>query len=354
MRENVFRKSSLAIRWGEAQKGEDRMKHDTSYQHWEGAHLGIWRRRAVIAANGLRSCLQVKWMRYLITLCWAGCLVQVTLLFCLGQLLIADSVVVQWLGNLNPQLQAIARALVGWLEQHPEISVRTTYNLLFYFFSANLLTFTLIAIALAMPHLITRDLSSNAIIVYSSKAIGRFDYLLGKVMTLYGLMTLTWLGPVCVAWFLGNLLSTNWHFFWHSRVALGHALVYALCSMTILSVLALGISAISVRAKATVSIWIAFWVLGNALVPIGLHTKPWLKFFSFSFDLEQISLAIFRLKNDFDLATTNIPFFGDMLRGLRRQANSVLQTPEPGAAIWGLAVMLALAALIVWRKVKPE
>ena len=330
------------------------MKHDTTYKHWDGAHLGIWSRRAVIATNGLKSCLQVKWMRRVITLCWAAGMMQVVILFLLGQLLIADSIVVQWVGNLSPQLQAIGRALVGWLEQHPEISVRTTYNLLFFFFSSNLLTLTLIAIALAMPHLITSDLSSNAIIVYSSKAVGRFDYLLGKFGTLFCLMTLTWLGPVCVAWLFGNFLSTNWHFFWHSRAALGHTLLYVLGSMTILSVLALGVSAISTRAKATVSLWVALWLLGNAFVPIAIKTKPWLKFFSLSFNLQQISLAVFKLKDDFQLATDNIPFFGEMLKGIRRQANSVMQTPEMGGAIWGLSIMLAVSVIIILRKVKPE
>ena len=58
--------------------------HDTHYKHWEGVHLGIWRRRAVIAANGLRSCLQVKFTRYLVTVCWVASLVQITLLFFLG------------------------------------------------------------------------------------------------------------------------------------------------------------------------------------------------------------------------------------------------------------------------------
>lgn len=328
--------------------------HDTHYKHWDGAHLGIWSRRAVIAGNGLKSCLQVKWMRYLVTLCWAACLAQVALLFFLGQLLIADSAVVQWLGNLNPQLQAIGRALTTWLEQNPQISVRTTYNLLFYAFTSNLTTFTLIAVALAIPHLITRDLSSNAIIVYSSKAVGRFDYLLGKFATVFGLLGLTWLGPVLVAWFLGNLLSTHWHFFWHSRVALGHALLVVLASMAILSVLALGVSAISSQAKATVSLWIGLWILGNALVPIAHQTKPWLKYFSLQFNLAQMSLAVFQLRNDFQLAEDNIPFFGELLRPMRRQQFAALQNPEIGGAILGLGILLVLSIFIISKRVKPE
>ena len=56
-------------------------------------------------------------------------------LFMVGQLLVADSVVVQWAGNLNPQLQMFVRLLTTWLEEHPEISVRTTQNILFHYYS---------------------------------------------------------------------------------------------------------------------------------------------------------------------------------------------------------------------------
>jgi ABC-2 type transport system permease protein len=328
--------------------------HDTQYKHWDGTHLGIWSRRAVIAGNGLKSCLQTKVMRYLVGVCWMASLVQITLLFFVGQLLVADSDVVRWIGHLDSRLQAVGRGLMGWLEQHPEISVRATYDLLFFFFSAYISTFSFVAIALAIPHLITRDLSSNAILVYSSKAVGRFDYLLGKFATVFGLMTLTWLGPVCLAWFFGNLLSTNWHFFWHSRAALGHALVYILSNMAIVSVVALGISAISTKAKVTVSLWVALWVLGNALVPIARQTKPWLKYFSIRFNLDQILLGVFQLQNDLKLAQDNIPFFGDMLRPLRRQNAWALQAPEWGGAIFGLTVLVGLSILVIAKKVKPE
>ena len=45
--------------------------HDVNYKHWEGTHLGVWSRRWAIAKNGLVACLQVRWMAYLVVLCWA-------------------------------------------------------------------------------------------------------------------------------------------------------------------------------------------------------------------------------------------------------------------------------------------
>src|SRR2546423_325900 len=97
--------------------------HDTGYQHWEGVHLGLWHRRLVIARNGLRACLQNKWLRHLVVVCLLGGLVMAAILFLVGQLLVADSIVVQWVGNFS-EIQTFARFLTTWLEQHPEISVR--------------------------------------------------------------------------------------------------------------------------------------------------------------------------------------------------------------------------------------
>jgi hypothetical protein len=276
----------------------------------------------------------------------------------IGQLLVKDSLIARLSDRLGGMPRALATFLVNWLIQHPEISVRTTQNVLFYFYSTVLLTLSLVAIALAMPHLITRDLSSRAIIIYSSKAVTRFDYLLGKFSTLMGLMTLTWLGPICVAWFLGNLLAPNWGFFWHARVPLGNALLFIVSSMIILSLLGLGVSACSAREKATVSLWIGLWLLGNALVNLATITKPWLKFASFRYDLSQISLSVFRLGHELQVAQDNIqnvPFLGNMLSGLKHGPNPIWNDdPQLGGALCGLAVMLFLALLVISRKVKPE
>ena len=56
--------------------------------------------------------------------------------------------------------------------------MRTTQNVLFYYFCINLMRLSIFALGMAMPLLITEHLASNAIIIYSSKAVSRGDYLL--------------------------------------------------------------------------------------------------------------------------------------------------------------------------------
>ena len=336
------------------------MKHEAGYQHWEGHHRGIWARRLVIAGSGIKACLQVKFMRYLIALCWIIGLFQVLLMFALSQLLVADSYISSRVEYLRPQMQSVVRALVTWLDQHPEVSVQAAHNILFSFFDTRLFTLSMIATALAIPHLITRDLSSRAIVIYSAKAVSRLDYLLGKFATMFGLLAATWLGPTVTAWIFGNLLSTKWSFFLHSLPVLGHSLAFVLVGMVVLSLLAMGVSAISKQAKYSVALWVALWLLGNALIPISMiTTRPWLRHLSFRYNLDQVGAAIFKIQNDFDRITETIPFLAQMLQGPRgprgRTAGELwFQANHLEGALIGLLIFIAIAILIVARKTKPE
>jgi ABC-2 type transport system permease protein len=328
--------------------------HDVHYQHWQGASVGIWARRWVIAKNGLTACLQNKVMRLVVVFCWGMGLVMVAAIFVLSQLLVPDSIVVKWVEQLNPGLQTFARLLTTWLYEHPEISVRTTQNVLFYYSCALLTPVSIFALGIAMPFLITRDLASSAIIIYSSKAVTRGDYLLGKFCTAFGLLAMTSLGPVFGAWLVGNLLAPDWRFFWHSRGALGNVLLYDLTSMAILSALALGVSAVSSKEKTTPFLWLMWWVFGFFIQPIAANTKPWLRHLSFNYDLQQLGLATFRLGDDIKLAQDNIPILGDMLRGIPPKTMESLSAPAFWSALTALALMLAVAAWVIRRRVRPE
>ncbi len=335
------------------------MLHEASYQHWIGARTSIWRRRATIASNGLKGCLKSRWLRRVLVGCWGAALVQASVLFFIGQLLVPDSFVAQSQEHFSSPMQGILQGLVSWLKDHPEVSVRVTQDFLFYQLSGFLLLFTMLAIGLAIPHLITRDLSSKAIVIYSSKAISRWDYILGKLGTMLGLLSLTWLGPVCFAWLLGNLLAPHWNFFWHSRLALIHALGFAMCGAVVLSAMALGVSAISGREKVTVTAWLGLWLLGRVFTSVSREVLDspalrWLQHLSTTFNLGEINSAIFRLRDDLKLAEDNIPMFGNLLRGVTRQTMATVENPEFWGGFVGLAVMASLAAIVVAWRVKPE
>ncbi len=328
--------------------------HELGYRHWEGRHRGIWWRRWTISAHGLKAVLANRWMRYVLTGAWGLALLQAAVLFCIGQLLVADSVIVQWSANLDGLLRTLIGSLTLWLEQHPEISVRTTQNLVFYNFSLLYLTLALLAITLAIPHLITRDLSSNAIIIYASKAVNRLDYLTGKLGILLGLLTLVWLGPLLAAWLVGNLLAPNWHFFWHARIPLFNSLLFVGGGMIFLSLLGLAASAVSSKEKAAVGFWLLLWLLGNAFVPPGQRQEPWLQHLSFHHNLKQIAEAIYQPKDELERARDNLPVLGDILRRPMHRHLRDWRAPRTRPALLALGMVAVGSGLFLLRRTRTE
>ena len=327
---------------------------EAKYKHWDGLRSTIWGRRGVIAWQGFKSALTMKSARFFITMGWATALAQTAILFFIGQLLVEDSLVFLVLEGAQGPIRGIARGLITWLVDHPEISVRATHTLLFYFFASWTMPLAIVIGLVAVPNAISRDLASNAILVYQSKAVNRLDYLMGKWASLFGLMSMTWFLPLAAAWFFGNLMAPSWTFFWHSKLALFRLSVFAIPTMSILAILMLGVSALNKRPASTIAIWLAIWIAPAAfLVPIAYQTKDWLRFLSFTHNLKQFASGVFQLGKEFELVEKNIPVFGDVMSGAVSKFR-ILDTPDVGTAILALGLMIILASVTLWRKVRPQ
>ena len=329
--------------------------HDTHYKKWDGKRQGIWSRRWVIVKNGIRLTLDSKWSRYFIMISWLVGLIQATILFGIGQLLVPDSSISNLIESASPGVQAATTVLTGWLKSHPEVSVHTTYNVLFYLFTSLNQMSTFFIIVMTLPHLISKDLSSQAILVYSSKALSRWDYILGKFGVIMGMLTIGWLGPNCMAWLLGNFLAPDWSFFWHSRMALVHTVTYIGCCMLALSVIALGISAMSSNEKSIGTVWALLWFVGGAFAPLAKNLdRPSLQYISLSLDMKQWCRWVFDLEKDLDLLEKNAQGFGETLSKAVIGTNPNWLSSDITGALIGVGVFTAIAAYIIWSRVKPE
>jgi len=199
--------------------------------------------------------------------------------------------------------------------------VRTTQNLLFHYFATWLLPLSIFILGFAIPILVTRDLASNAITIYASKAVSRGDYFLGKFATAFGLLALTWLGPLCAAWCLGNLLAPDWRFFWHARAALAHTLLFVLLGMTILSLLALGVSATSTKEKSTPVFWFLWWIIGGVIARLPRTPNPG-SATSVSSSTSTNSPSPYSARAGHCHRRDHLPILGDLLRSIRPETMS--------------------------------
>lgn len=329
---------------------------ETGYRRWKGQARGIWYRRGVIARVGLKACLSNSWMKRIVGMAWMSALAMVMLLFFIGQLIVPDSIlqdIVESLGDGTFGKPVVA--VQAWLAEHPQLAVHFTYNVFFCIYTYLTATLSFVALAIAIPQMVTLDLASRAMLVYSSKAITRFDYFLGKVGIVFGILFLTWLGPTLAGWFLGNVLAPKWSYFVYSFPSLLNALQFIGLSSLFLAVLTLGVSAFSSKDKATTAAWIMLWLIGNAFVPIGRVTKGWLQHFSFSHNLDQIALWSFQVRADLADVYATVPylefFFGQISR---RNVPFFLREYDVVGALIGLGVMLVIAMFIVHKRVKAE
>jgi len=337
----------------------------THYEHWEGKHRGIWYRRAVIAFNGLSGCLQGKWLKRVIFICWTICFALIAILFLIGRLLDPEGLFVSWISTFSSGVSLLFRVIILWLTDHPEISVPIIYNFLFFYFINFFYFWSMFAISIAIPNFITQDLSSRAIIVYSSKAIGKFDYIIGKFGTVLLLLTLTWLGPVFVGWFAGTLLTSEPSFFWHSREPILKSLEYVCLSMMILGLFALGVSAISSKGRSTVAAWMGIWLGGyffSFLANVirfksrGEHGH-WLENLSLEYNLEQIKIWIFNLKESLEIANEKIPVLGKFMNDTLNSKDIFgrqFENPDLKGVLITLGIMGLISILVLLKRVKPE
>ncbi len=273
---------------------------EQQYQHWDGAHEGIWRRRYVIARGALEGCLKLKWLQRLVAGCWLAALGMIILLFFYSQLVDSTSALADWMGAEDAQLKMMIFSLELLIQQNPALAISVPWNLVFGFYALMLFYPTMLVLTLAVPRIIATDLSSNAIVVYASKAVSRWDYLLGKLGAVVGLLLLTWVGPLVFAWLGGNLLAPNWSFFWHTREALVDSLVFGLAGLGFLAVLALGVSSLSANGKVVTFAWLALWLLGWGMEKPAeeTHTR-WLRHLSFRYNLSQVHTRVFNPRETF-------------------------------------------------------
>lgn len=335
---------------------------DTGYHHYDDTYRGVWYRRAVISGAGIRILLATPWVKRIVGFAWILCLVQVAVLFFVGQLLVPDSLAFELIGRMGRGERNFFGGFTDWLREHPEVSVHTVYNFLFFQYSTFLSLLGFVVLSVVVPQMVTVDFSSRALLVYSSKALNRFDYLLGKFGIAFGILACIWLGPLLAAWLLGNLLSPDWTFMLHSSRALLNMVCYVGVSMITMSVIALAVSACSAKEKGSTALWIGVWIFGGMFGKIGSFTQPWLQNISLSHNLHQLAVWSFNLKRDMIAAGEVIPAIGQAFRQLERMPGfrrppvigEIVNEPALQGALVGLILMLGIAALIISRRVRPE
>lgn len=188
-------------------------------------------------------------------------------------------------------------------------------------------TFAMIVAALAGPGLIAPDLSNNALPLYFSRPMTRWEYVLSRLFVLVGLLSMfTWVPGLALFFMQTGMAGVDW----------------AWANLNIAAVLVAGglgwILLVSLVALAS-SAWVKWRMVAGAVV---------LGFFFISAGVAQMVKAIFRSDTSqiFNPAVLMLTLWRSGL-GL-----PAVPGPSPAAAAGALAILFALLVLVLERKLR--
>ena len=169
---------------------------DQGYQHWQGELSGRGWRWWTIARHGVQAQLKNRWLRRVIVMAWVPALALALWLVFWGLL-----------ENNSPLVEPLVK---NWrLPASPRAYRATAWTMAYYHFFKIELFFTMIVVLMVGPSLISQDLRFNAIPLYLSRPLRRFDYFVGKLGVIAVFLGAVAIVPAVAAYFLGAIFSLD-------------------------------------------------------------------------------------------------------------------------------------------------
>src|SRR5579871_4784368 len=146
---------------------------EQGYQHWHGELSGRSRRWLAISRRGVRAQLRNRWSRIVV-------LIAVVPALLLAGVIILWGLFEQQAAFIMPFVSMI-QGIPDELKNSPRDFRVTIWTLAIYFFFQIQVFFTMLIVLFVGPGLISQDLRFNAIPLYFSRPLTRFDYFFGKL-----------------------------------------------------------------------------------------------------------------------------------------------------------------------------
>ena len=211
--------------------------HDVGYRPWQGERLGSGSAIGVIALTGIKLAWTSRWLRRMVFFAWSPALVFAMSFFAFEQAIdegrlanmrdaaragrnldgvgMLGTVLADTLGR-TPGHAAGTRPVrrEGGSPVDPKVDVAETRRVVW---SRLLLAFMRVpqavllagVIGLVAPALVSRDLRAKAWLVYFTRPVGRFEYILGKAAILGVLVAAITVLPALALWLMGVLVSPS-------------------------------------------------------------------------------------------------------------------------------------------------
>jgi ABC-2 type transport system permease protein len=341
---------------------------DQGYQHWQGTLSGQAGRWLVITRRGVRTQLKNRGVRWLILGMWGPALL-------LSAFLIVWGLFEQQSSLLTPYL-VFFQNLPEELRAGPRGYRTTMWTLAFRQFFHIQLYFSMFLVLLVGPDLISQDLRFNAIPLYLSRPVRRFEYFLGKLGVIAVYLSIVSIVPALAAIVIGIGFSLDPTVVRDTfRIVLA-TLAYGAIVVLSAGTLMLAFSSLSRNSRYVGAMWLGLWLVGD--LGSGVLTRivraDWCPLVSYTNNLNRVRDALFDAETSWNQVTNLFqagrqqigggfpnPFRGrrgfrprplqadtpagrDSTRDARERPRSSL-APLPYPWTWSAGVLAALGAL---------
>ncbi|MFO0907526.1 MAG: ABC transporter permease subunit [Isosphaeraceae bacterium] len=256
---------------------------DQGYQHWQGRLSGHAWRWLAVTRHGIRQQAGRRWWtKWLIAAAFVPALMLVVFLVIWG-LLEQQSPLI---APILPILSALPKEILSETKSYRGAIWISAFDLFFQFE-----TFFAMLLVLAVgPDLVSQDLRFNALPLYFSRPVRRFDYFLGKLGVIAVFLGAIALGPALAAYALGlafsldlSVLRDTW------RLLLGSVLFGVVMTVSA-GTLMLAISSLSRNSRLVGAAWIGLWIISNTTAGVLIQTvdRPWCPLVSYTTNLDRI------------------------------------------------------------------
>jgi ABC-2 type transport system permease protein len=307
---------------------------DQGYQHWQGHLSGRTWRWWTITRHGVRAQLKNPWLRRVVFMAWIPALALALWLIFWG-LLENRSSLVEPLVNMLGLSKDVAQLARDYRN--------TAWTMAYYYFFNVEIFFTMIMVLIVGPNLISQDLRFNAIPLYLSRPLRRFDYFLGKLGVIAVFLMAVAVVPAVAAYFLGAIFSLDLGIILDTARFLGASIFYGLVIVMSAGTLMLALSSLSRNSRYVGLVWAGIWLVGQAFYSVlaGALQLKWASLVSYQANLGNIGGTLFDIGPALRQMYANFP-------PVQREEMIALITGPPYMWLWSLLVLACLIGMSVW------
>ena len=228
---------------------------DQGYQHWSGQLSGHAWRWLAITRQGLRTGMTGRYLRLALLLAWLPAIVLAAML-CLWGLLERQS---EYIATFRPLLGFLDPAMLADPREYRVVF----WNLCYSYFLGIELWFSMVLILMVGPNLISQDLRYNALPLYFSRPLRRFDYFLGKLGVIVALLCMVIIVPSIMSYVLGLLFSLDLTILRDTFRILLASIAYGLVIALSAGLLILALSSLSRNSRYIALFWLGIWLVSS-------------------------------------------------------------------------------------------